>query len=465
MTRTESNGTDHEDGSPSQQEQNESFPPETNTDTTDLNGQQPSIKAVDTEAVRSAGTPPESSHSGKLATDRLRMERVLSVAAVLCLILVAVIVATQIKSADGNVASSSDFLFKEVNVGVTPVRLLKSPDLMSSYRGTVIPRREAALAFRRSGRIESIQVEAGDFVEKGDVLAELDTSDLEAQLLVSESELAVAEAEYEEALKGPRAQTISAAEARVAQLQAQELSAQARLKRQEELILSRATSTELLETEQFAVRRLRAAIMEAESQLEELQEGTRREQILAAKSRVNRSEAAVKLVRVDLSDSRLVAPFDCVIGQRHLDEGAMASPDAAALSIIEKPPLEARFGLPSNVARSLAIGDSVEISVGMGASSSDHPTCGASIVRLQPRVDPVTRTREVVVQFDSEDVSYVGEPATLWLPWSADNNVMSTSTNQTQVWVPSTALVRNVRGLWGLYLLRQKNDEFKQPGS
>ncbi|MEM9754155.1 MAG: biotin/lipoyl-binding protein, partial [Planctomycetota bacterium] len=232
-------------------------------------------------------------------------------------------------------------------MGATPVGRLGSPDLVSSYRGIVIPRREADLAFRRSGRIESLNVDAGDSVKRGAVLGVLDIADLKASYAVAKSELAVARAEYEEALAGPRNQTIRAAEARVAQLAAQELAARKRLDRRRQLSRTNASSEEELENETYSVARLKANVDEAKSQLEELREGTRREQIEAARSRVEMAKASLELIRVQLADSRLVAPFDCLVGTRFLDEGAMASPNTATLSVIETPPLEARFGLPS----------------------------------------------------------------------------------------------------------------------
>lgn len=379
---------------------------------------------------------------------RLRLARATALLAVVSLVAGTALVSSRIKSKAVAGPSIADAPTESpVRVGVTRVSLLSAPDLVSTFRGVVIPRREADLSFRRSGRIESISVEAGDVVRAGTVIGQLNTDDLQAELAVAESELSVSRAEYEEALAGPRNQTIRAAEARVAQLAAQEMAARKRLKRREVLVAQQATSKEELENERFSVSRLKASVDEAKSQLDELLEGTRSEQLKAAKSRVSMAQARVKLTEVAIEDSKLIAPFDCVVGERMQDEGAMASPSTETLSVIERPPLEARFGLPSSVARSISTGDSLEVSIGKEGFAHHE----ARVVRMQPRVDPVTRTREIVVQFGSADVSLVGEPATLMLPWQADAS--TTEDGRSRVWFPTGSLVRNVRGLWGVYVV------------
>ncbi|MEL6107239.1 MAG: HlyD family efflux transporter periplasmic adaptor subunit [Planctomycetota bacterium] len=412
-----------------------------------------SVAPVPTEAIDDVSETPIAIRSKQAKrAGRFRPSRTLSALAVVGLAASAIAMATRLTAGSVDQPTSPNAIgVKRVRVAATPVRLLDRPELNSSYRGIVIPRREAELAFRRSGRVSTITVEAGDRASKGQVLGTLEVDDLRAQLELSKSELAVAESQYEEALAGPRTQEIEAARSRVEQLTAQLRAAQQRLSRREQLVRQSAASAEELENERFEVARLAASVNETQSILDQLREGTRTEQIAAAKSRVAMAEAAIEVVRVQIADSKLVAPFECIIGQRFLDEGVIASPEAAVLSVIETPPLEARFGVPSQTARTLSVGDQVAISVGMKVNEAQARGFDGRIIRMQPRVDPVTRTREVVVQFDSKDVSYVGEPATLLLPWRPEPP--RTSDGRARIWIPSDALVRNVRGLWGVYLI------------
>lgn len=145
------------------------------------------------------------------------------------------------------------------------------------------------------------------------------------------------------------------------------------------------------------------------------------------------------------------------------------SPNQIVVSILERPPLEASFGVPVDAAAGIAVGQQVKISVGKNSGDSAQSSFGsnvadrvgmfpAKVVRMQPRVDPVTRTREVFVEFETDEFSLVGQPATLWLDWSLPTSSINrnsddsdTRDGSTQFWVPSDSLVRSVRGLWGLY--------------
>lgn len=59
--------------------------------------------------------------------------------------------------------------------------------------GTIEPARQADLDFAVSGRVTSVDVEAGDAVKKGEVLAKLDTVSLDAALTSAKAQLEAAE--------------------------------------------------------------------------------------------------------------------------------------------------------------------------------------------------------------------------------------------------------------------------------
>jgi RND family efflux transporter MFP subunit len=65
--------------------------------------------------------------------------------------------------------------------------------------GRVAAVRESTLYFRRSGRVRQLLVEPGDVVEAGQVLARLETGDLEHRLKLAQVDLELAEMEYQRA--------------------------------------------------------------------------------------------------------------------------------------------------------------------------------------------------------------------------------------------------------------------------
>lgn len=85
--------------------------------------------------------------------------------------------------------------------------------------GSLSPLREAQLAFSTSGTLTTLNVKAGDTVKAGQVLAALDTRELELQLAQAEANLMAAQARLEQ-LKNPAPADVAAAQASVASAEA-----------------------------------------------------------------------------------------------------------------------------------------------------------------------------------------------------------------------------------------------------
>ena len=145
--------------------------------------------------------------------------------------------------------------------------------------GRVVARQQARLALATSGRVESLFIEAGDVVEAGAVLIQLQNDDLERAVARAEQNLAVQGANLESLVAGPSAADLAAAEAAVHSAQAQlndllagpsdeEIAAAEANLRAAEANLA-AASRRLAETQAPADR---AAQMQAQANLEDAQE-------------------------------------------------------------------------------------------------------------------------------------------------------------------------------------------------
>jgi HlyD family secretion protein len=87
--------------------------------------------------------------------------------------------------------------------------------------GTVMPAQTINLTFGAGGTVNEVAVQIGDSVEAGQVLATLDTSDLEYQVSLAEQSLAQAQANYDNLIAPPTAQEIAQAQANLASAQSQ----------------------------------------------------------------------------------------------------------------------------------------------------------------------------------------------------------------------------------------------------
>ncbi len=95
--------------------------------------------------------------------------------------------------------------------------------------GTVVPARWANLSFEMGGRVVQVAVEENDAVSEGQVLAQLDDTDLEEAVAQAEAALVSAQAALARAQVGARAEEIAAAQAGVSVAEAALSTAQANL--------------------------------------------------------------------------------------------------------------------------------------------------------------------------------------------------------------------------------------------
>ena len=324
---------------------------------------------------------------------------------------------------------------------------IRPSDSRQMFAGVLAARLQSRLSFERGGRIVSLIVEEGDVVQTGQVLAQLDTTDLDAQTKRTKAELTAAEAVLAERIAGPRPQEILAAKSRLASLQAKLKLAKANLKREQKLTLQNAGSRQTYDRAIFEAESNLQEIAEARATLDQLQEGTRPEKILAQRAIRDSMKARLEEIEVRRDDSVIKAPFAGTISRRALDPGTVVSTGTTVLELMSDA-LEGRFGLPVHVAAKRSKGQPVRIVV-----MSEHRD--GVIVRLEPQVDAATRTRAVYVALGSEaesiasppvlDSWVAGQVASLWIP-----ETDSARDRDVGFWVPSSALNRGGRGIWTL---------------
>lgn len=334
------------------------------------------------------------------------------------------------------VAETSDAL----TVEAITVERVNGYTTTREYTGELVAGRSSPLGFERAGTVVSIAVDEGDRVAAGQPLAQLDVRTLEAQRRQLEAQRQEALAQLRELQAGPRQEDIAAAQAAVGDLEQQLALAVLQRERREDLYRDGVISLEELDQQTFNTGALENRLAQAQSRLEELATGTRREQLDAQAARVAQLEASLQQVDVDLSKSTLYAPFDGTVGIRSMDEGVVAGSGQTVLNLVEAGPLEARVGVPPAVAETLVTGSTQTVRLG-------DRTFTATVDALLPELDDTSRTVTVVLAMPATDLT-VGQTVRLLLE--------ETQTAE-GFWLPTTALVPGERGLWSVYVLTEPN--------
>ena len=206
--------------------------------------------------------------------------------------------------------------------------------------------RQSQLAFNDSDRIARILVQEGDRVKRGQLLAELDTTRLQASADKAVADVAVARNTLARLHNGSRPEEIAQARAAVAAAQATEANARVTYARYAKLAVTSAESLLNRDNAEQALKVASANRDAAEQALALAVEGPRWEDIKVAEAQLRSAEAALALARQQLADARLYAPTDGTIEDRILEVGDMASPDRPALTLDLANPVYARAYLP-----------------------------------------------------------------------------------------------------------------------
>ncbi len=210
--------------------------------------------------------------------------------------------------------------------------------------GTVVPIQTVNLSPKSAGVVQKLYVEQGDKVEAGQIIAQMDSATLQAELMQARANLAQAEANVAQVRSGSRSETIAQAQASVAQAEAQVREAQARLdlasdrvRRNQSLADEGAISRDRLDEVTSEAQRARAsveqaqaAVREARQRLAERQTGSRPEEIAQAEAQVLEARGRVQAVETRIDDTVVRAPFAGVITQKYATEGAFVTPTTSA---------------------------------------------------------------------------------------------------------------------------------------
>lgn len=202
--------------------------------------------------------------------------------------------------------------------------------------------REVQLAFHSTGRIKRLLVEEGEQVQEGQLIAELDRERYEEARARAAAQVAAQERILAELLAGSRPEEIKAARARVDGARATLGDAEQIHRRTAALAKSQYISQQKLESSQAALKSARANLDAHQQALDLAVKGPRREDIDAARAKLQADQAFLRLTETELADTRLVAPSSGVIQNRILEPGDMAFPQTPVITLALNDPVWAR---------------------------------------------------------------------------------------------------------------------------
>lgn len=224
---------------------------------------------------------------------------------------------------------------------------------------------EIDIATKTAGRIDTILVKEGDFVQQGQELARMDTRALQEQLHEVQAQLRQAISAVATAESGlvQRKSEKLAAQAVVRQREAELDAAQKRLNRSRVLVKTKAVSQQQVDDDTAQMQGAKAALEASKAQvaastaaIDSAQAG-----IVQAKNRVEAATATERRITADLEDSILKAPRNGRIQYRVAEPGEVLGTGGRVLNMVDLSDVYMTFFLPTEQAGKVALGSEVHI--------------------------------------------------------------------------------------------------------
>ena len=224
---------------------------------------------------------------------------------------------------------------------------------------------EIDVATKLAGRVVTITVNEGDFVQAGQPLAQMQVDVLDAQRdeARAKSQEAVNAVSSADAQVVARQSDAVAAQAVVGQRASELDAAQRRLVRTEMLTKRGVTPIQELDDDRARVRGAESALAGANAQVAAAQAAIKAAQaeVVGAGSSVTASKATIARVEADIQDSQLKSPRDGRVQYRVAEPGEVLAAGGTVLNLVDLGDVYMTFFLPETAVGKLELGSEVRI--------------------------------------------------------------------------------------------------------
>src|SRR5579863_5685118 len=322
-----------------------------------------------------------------------------------------------------------------------PVAHLSTMTLRDEAAGTGFVRAKVSIGVgaKINGIVLKTHVDQGDVVRKGQIMAELQSQDVQSQIgqavnLAQAQEAALASARANLAASRARLQ---ASVSDVGKSRAGLRLAEINYQRAKSLYESAVWSKEALDATETAYLQAKEDLSNSEALRDSTQEQVRaaEAEVAAAERNVAGSEAGVRLQHANLQFTVVTSPVDGYVVTRDLEEGATVVPGLSIFTVAaQSSPIWVSANIDERETDGLKVGQRAWITL---RSAPDRKLAGV-VSRVGTEADPVTE--EIVV-----DIAFNQPPPNLKLNETAEAYILKSEKSGAKV-LPRTAIIRTREG-------------------
>lgn len=316
-------------------------------------------------------------------------------------------------------------------------------DTTATYTGTLTTRDMAYVTSKVSAKVKTINAEIGDWVEKGDVLVVLDSTDYEYQLRQAEASYEQANAAYNSAstsmnnVSGASEQSKIQLEQALNSAKLNYDNAKTNFERQEKLYEMGAISLVTYEGAKTALENARMAYETAEKNYDIVTNVITPGNEVSAKSGVETAQAAknaaslaINQAREYIANTKITAPISGYISSKSVVMGQFAAAGSPLFTISNAENIEAEIYVTESVIPYITEGSKAQVKV---ASAS---------VDAEGKVSVVNPVKDSMTGMYTVRVSVPNENGMLKIGMFADITLYTDQSAEDVVCVPSSAIMQ-----------------------
>ena len=211
------------------------------------------------------------------------------------------------------------------------------------------------------GRLHGVLAEVGDSVGQGQILAELESPEIEAKKEQALGALKAAQSQSEKAKAGARKEEIAAVAAMANRAQEAANLAKATYERVQQLYIDGVLSAQKRDEAYAGYTTAKAAAKAAFAQFEMAKYGTRKEDRDAAEALVLQARGANAEINAYLEETTLRSPINGEIASRNAEQGELVGSGMPVFSIIDRSKSWAIFNVREDLLKDLGKGKVIKV--------------------------------------------------------------------------------------------------------
>lgn len=282
--------------------------------------------------------------------------------------------------------------------------------------------RTVSLAFRVSGRLNSINFDEGEKLKKGDIIATIENSIFKESLNQINAQVKLQEIQIQKLEKGYRIEEIEKAKAKLSEVKINLDKTNKDFKRSQKLFKSNSISEQSYDNTKAQYLNLQAQYDYAKSSLELLQNGYEKEDILSAKATLESLKAQRNILQINLDDTTLYSPVDGTVITKVYEIGSIVNSSQTIVEVAKNDEFWVRSYLDEKYLGIIKAGTKAKITTDSNTSYEGVVSFISPLAEFTPktiqtedlRTDLVYRFRIILKNVD--DNLKQGMPVTINFP-------------------------------------------------